>query len=253
MEKQRVLITAGAGGIGRAIARAFVANGASVFVCDIDAASLDSLTQEIVGVRATVCDMSSRTDIEKMIAAGVHALGGLDVLINNAGISGPTASAETLDPVEWERVLQVNLTGTFEATRLAIPHLRRSRAGVVINMSSAAGRYGYPNRIAYSTTKWGLIGFTKTLSMELGGDGIRVNAILPGAVDGARFQQVLAGRAQQADQTLDETLATALSKQSIKCLVNPGHIADLAVFLASDSGRSISGQALPIDCDLQSN
>jgi NAD(P)-dependent dehydrogenase (short-subunit alcohol dehydrogenase family) len=253
MNRQRVLVTAGAGGIGRAIARAFVAKGADVFVCDLDVAGLESLAREVASVKTAVCDMSSRDAIEAMVAVAVQTRGGLDVLINNAGISGPTAPTETLDPDEWERVLRVNLTGTFDVTRLAIPHLKQSPAGVIINISSAAGRFGYPNRVAYSTTKWGLIGFTKTLSMELGEDGIRVNAILPGAVDGARFQQVLAGRARQAEQTLDEATESALAKQSIKRLVDPAHIADLAVFLASESGRSISGQALPIDCDLQSN
>lgn len=253
MNRQRVLVTAGAGGIGRAVARAFAAKGADVFVCDLDAAGLESLAREVAGVKTAVCDISSRDAIETMVAAAVQTLGGLDVLINNAGISGPTAPTETLDPDEWERVLRVNLTGTFEVTRLAIPHLKQSPAGVIVIMSSAAGRFGYPNRVAYSTTKWGLIGFTKTLSMELGGDGIRVNAILPGAVEGPRFHQVLAGRARQAGQTLDEAKESALAKQSIKRLVDPAHIADLAVFLASKSGRSISGQALPIDCDLQSN
>ncbi|MEW9586163.1 SDR family oxidoreductase [Paraburkholderia sp. DGU8] len=253
MIKQRVLVTAGAGGIGRAVTHAFASRGAEVFVCDIDATGLDALALEINGVRTAVCDMSIREDIEKMMSVATQALGGLDVLVNNAGISGPTASTDSLSPEDWDRVLRVNLTGTFEVTRLAIPHLKKSSAGAIINMSSAAGRFGYPNRIAYSTTKWGLIGFTKTLSMELGADGICVNAILPGAVDGPRFQQVLAGRAQQAGQTLAEATTAALSKQSIKRLVNPEHIADLAVFLASESGRSISGQTLPIDCDLQSN
>jgi NAD(P)-dependent dehydrogenase (short-subunit alcohol dehydrogenase family) len=251
MNKQRVLVTAGASGIGQAIVEAFAAQGAQVIVCDIDAAGLAALEETVPGVRTTVCDISSRADIEQMMARAIHSLGGLDVLVNNAGISGPTLPTDQLDPKDWEKVVQVNLTGTFNVTRLAIPHLKQSQAGVIINMSSAAGRLGYPNRIAYATSKWGIVGFTKTLSIELGEYGIRANAILPGAVDGPRFQSVLAGRAQVSGKSPDDVTREALTTQSLKHLVDPRHIADLAVFLASDSGRSISGQILPIDCDMQ--
>jgi hypothetical protein len=151
---QRVLVTAGASGIGREIVRAFTANGAKVFVCDIDAKALDGLTKELPGVKTSVCDISSRQDIERMVSFAVEALGGLDVLVNNAGISGPTAPVEKMDPDEWEKVVQVDLNGTFNVTRLAIPHLKKSLAGVIIIMSSVAGRFGYPNRSPYSTTKW---------------------------------------------------------------------------------------------------
>lgn len=251
MNKQRVLVTAGASGIGQAIVEAFAAQGAQVIVCDIDEAGLAALEETVPGVRTTVCDISSRAEIEQMMARAIHSLGGLDVLVNNAGISGPTLPTDQLDPNDWEKVVQVNLTGTFNVTRLAIPHLKQSQAGVIINMSSAAGRFGYPNRIAYATSKWGIVGFTKTLSIELGEYGIRANAILPGAVDGPRFQSVLAGRAQVSGKSPDDVTREALTTQSLKHLVDPRHIADLAVFLASDSGRSISGQILPIDCDMQ--
>ncbi|NBA97503.1 SDR family oxidoreductase [Pseudomonas sp. R5(2019)] len=251
MNKQRVLVTAGASGIGLAIVEGFAAKGAQVFVCDIDAEGLSALKKNVPGVRSTVCDISSRADIEQMMATAIQSLGGLDVLVNNAGISGPTLPADQLDPNDWEKVVQVNLTGTFNVTRLAIPHLKQSQAGVIINVSSVAGRLGYPNRIAYATSKWGIVGFTKTLSIELGEYGIRANAILPGAVDGPRFQSVLAGRAQVSGKSTDEVTHEALTTQSLKHLVDPGHIADLAVFLASESGRSISGQMLPIDCDMQ--
>jgi len=251
MTKQRVLVTAGAGGIGRAIVEAFMANGAEVFVCDIDTDGLAKLEADFPGVHTTRCDISSPTDIEQMVALATRVLGGLDVLVNNAGIAGPTAPVDQLDPAEWAKVVQINLNGTFNVTHLAIPFLKRSSAGSIINMSSVSGRFGYPNRSAYSTTKWGLIGFTKTLSIELGGFNIRVNAILPGAVDGPRFQKVLEGRAQVSGKSIEEETAEALGSQSIKHLVNPRHIANLAVFIASESGQSISGQLLPIDCDMQ--
>src|SRR6266478_8372783 len=248
---QRVLVTAGASGIGMEIARAFVGNAAKVCVCDIDVKALETAKNAIPGLLTTVCDVSKRQDIERMVATAAEVLGGLDVLVNNAGISGPTAPVEEMNPEEWEKVMQVDLTGTFNVTRLAIPHLKKSQAGVIINMSSVAGRFGYANRSPYCTAKWGIIGFTKTLSIELGEFGIRANAILPGAVDGPRIQRVFEGRAQVSGKPLDVIKEEAMAVQSIKRLVDPRDIAALAVFLASDSAKSISGQMLPIDNDMQ--
>ena len=248
---QRVLITAGGSGIGKEMARAFVDSGARVCVCDIDESALKTAAKEISGLVTIICDVSKRQDIERMVADAVASLGGLDVLVNNAGISGPTAPVAEMDPDAWEKVLQVDLTGTFNVTRLAIPHLKKSNAGVIINMSSVAGRFGYANRSPYCTAKWGLIGFTKTLSIELGTYGIRANAILPGAVDGARIEKVLEGRAQATHKSLDEVRKEAMAAQSIKRLVDPKDIAALAVFLASDAAKAISGQMVPIDNDMQ--
>jgi NAD(P)-dependent dehydrogenase (short-subunit alcohol dehydrogenase family) len=246
---QRVLVTGGANGIGREIVRAFVAGRARVFVCDNDTVALEDLAREIPGLASAVCDLSSRADIGRMVASGVDALGGLDVLVNNVGIAGPTGPVEEVDPDEWDKVLKINLTAAFDVTRLAIPHLKRSPAGVIINMSSVAGRLGWANRSPYCTTKWGLIGFTKTLAIELGKYGIRANAILPGAVDGSRVQAVLESQARAHGRPVEEVMRVAMAGQSIKTLVDPRDVAALAVFLASDSGKSISGQMLPIDGD----
>jgi NAD(P)-dependent dehydrogenase (short-subunit alcohol dehydrogenase family) len=249
---QRVLVTAGAGGIGRAIAMAFVSAGARVHVCDIDESALDALRAQQPGISTSVCDIADRVAVQAMVQQATDTLGGLDVLVNNAGIAGPAASVEDMDPQAWEAVLRVNLTGTFTVTQAAIAHLKRSPAASIIVMSSLAGRFGYPNRSPYSTTKWGLIGFTKTLSRELGEFGIRVNAILPGAVEGPRLQQVFAGRASVSGRSAAQEEAAALANQSLKRFVDPADIAAMAVFLASDAGRSISGQMLSIDGDSQS-
>jgi NAD(P)-dependent dehydrogenase (short-subunit alcohol dehydrogenase family) len=248
---QKVLVTAGAGGIGLEIVKAFAATGAKIFVCDINEPALTELEQQVPGVITRVCDISKRSDIESMVTFGAEALGGLDVLINNAGIAGPTAPVEEIDPDDWEKVMQVDLNGTFNVTRMAIPYLKQSAAGVIITMSSLAGRFGYENRSPYSTAKWGLIGFTKTLSIELGKYGIRCNAILPGAVAGPRIDRVLQGRADANGTTLEEERQNAMAVQSIKSFVDPKDIAALAVFLASDSAKMISGQILPIDGDAQ--
>ncbi|RAR54924.1 NAD(P)-dependent dehydrogenase (short-subunit alcohol dehydrogenase family) [Paraburkholderia unamae] len=251
MGSQRVLITAGASGIGRAMAHAFAQNGASVAVIDIDEAALKTLAAELPGVETFKCDVSSRVEIEQVVPQAIGALGGLDVLVNNAGISGPTAPVESFDPDAWDKVMQINLGGTFNVTRLAIPHLKQSGAASIIVMSSVAGRFGYPNRSAYSTSKWGLIGFTKTLSRELGEWGIRVNAILPGAVAGQRIENVLAGRAKLSGRPVEDERREAMSLQSLQRFVDPNDIAALALFITSDAGKSISGQLLPIDNDMQ--
>src|SRR5207237_7507605 len=224
---QRVLVTAGASGIGKEIARAFVATGAKVCVCDIDAKALDTAAKEIPGLKAVVCDVSKRHDIERMVAASVEALGGLDVLVNNAGISGQTAPVEDADPDQWEAVMTVDVIGTFHVTRLSIPHLKKSAAGSIIVMSSVGGRFGYPNRSAYCTAKMGLIGFAKTLSRELGQYNIRVNSIAPGAVGGDRIARVLQGRASAEHKRLEEVRAAAMSIQSMKRFVDPKDIGAL--------------------------
>lgn len=250
---QRVLITAGGSGIGKEIARAFVDNGAKVCVCDIDKAALEAAAQDIPGLITTVCDVSKRKDIEQMVADSVHSLGGLDVLVNNAGISGPTAPVEDVDPDQWEAVMTVDVIGTFHVTRLSIPYLKKSAAGSIVVMSSVGGRFGYPNRSAYCTAKMGLIGFTKTLSRELGRYNIRVNAIAPGAVGGERIERVLQGRAKVEHKSLDEVKEAAMAVQSLKRFVDPKDIAALVLFLTSDAGKSISGQVLPIDNDSQTS
>lgn len=247
---QKVLITAGASGIGLEMARAFAGAGAKVAIVDIDETALSQVQAELPAAIIERCDLGELAQIEAVVPRVIDALGGLDVLINNAGIAGQTAPVEQVSPAEWDRVMRVNLGGTFNVTRLAIPQLKRSAAGCIINMSSAAGRLGYPQRSAYATSKWGIVGFTRTLSMELGGFGIRANAILPGPVAGERMQRVLEARAAASGRTLEEERASALVNQSLKSFTAPGEIAALALFLASDAARTISGQALAIDGDM---
>jgi NAD(P)-dependent dehydrogenase (short-subunit alcohol dehydrogenase family) len=242
-----VVVTAGAAGIGLSIARAFAANGDRVHICDINQQALRQATDANPALKATVCDISQPSAVERFIEAAVQSLGGVDVLVNNAGISGPTAPIEDMDLDQWQSVLAVNLTGTFNITRLAIPHLKQSDAGVIINMASVGGRFGYPDRSPYATTKRGVIAFTETLALELGGHGIRANALAPGAVAGERIQRVLQGRAQASNRSLEEVTADALSIQALKHFVDPDDIAALALFLASDHAKSISGQTIAID------
>jgi NAD(P)-dependent dehydrogenase (short-subunit alcohol dehydrogenase family) len=247
----RVLVTAGANGIGLAIARAFAAEGARVHVCDVDGAALQALAASQPEIGQTVCDVSDRSAVQALFAEATQKLGGLDVLVNNAGIAGPTAKVEDLHPEDWDRCLDICLTGQFNCTRLAVPHLRKSTNASIVNLSSAAGRVGFALRSPYAAAKWGVIGFTKSLSIELGPDNIRVNAILPGLVAGDRQRRVLEAKAQQRGISFAEMEKTAFSYTSIKDYVTPEQLADQILLLCSPRGRTISGQAISICGDTQ--
>jgi NAD(P)-dependent dehydrogenase (short-subunit alcohol dehydrogenase family) len=248
----RVLVTAGASGIGLEIARAFHREGARVHVCDIDQAALDSLAATDPELTRSFGDVAKRADMTRVFDEALQALGGLDALVNNAGIAGPTGRVEEINPEDWDRCLDVCITGQFNCTRLAVPHLKQSRNASIVNLSSAAGRFGFPLRAPYSAAKWAVIGFTKSLSRELGEFGIRVNAVLPGIVAGDRQRRVMEAKAQQRGISYEEMERTAFVNASLKEYVTPQQLADQIVFLCSPRGRTISGQAISIDGDLQS-
>ncbi|MEK9283263.1 MULTISPECIES: SDR family oxidoreductase [unclassified Bradyrhizobium] len=247
----RVLVTAGAGGIGLAIARRFAGEGAKVHVCDVDEMALAALAKSDPALTHSQCDVSDRTAVKTMFDAAVRALGGLDVLVNNAGIAGPTAKIEEMNPEDWDRCVEVCLTGQFNCTRLAVPLLRESKNASIVNISSAAGKVGFAMRTPYAASKWGVIGLTKSLAIELGPDKIRVNAILPGLVAGDRQRRVLEAKAQQRGISYTEMERIAFSYTSIKDYVTPEQIADQILFMCSPRGRTISGQAISICGDTQ--
>ncbi|QEW02382.1 SDR family oxidoreductase [Microbacterium lushaniae] len=242
---RRAIVTGAGSGIGARIADAFVRRGDTVWGCDLggDARETDS------GVTMRECDISDRSAARSFVAEAVSAMGGLDVLVDNVGIGGPTAPIEDISAADWRRVLAVNLDGTFWITQAAAPALTESGRGAIVVMSSLAGRVGYPQRLAYATSKWGLVGFAKTLALELGPSDVTVNAVLPGAVAGERMDQVLAGRARASGRTLAQEREAALANQSLQRFVTAEEVADLVAFLTSDAARSISGQAFPIDGD----
>ena len=248
---RKILITAGAAGIGRHIVEAFLGAGDAVYTCDINGQALKATAAELPNLKTGVCDIGDRAQIKAMVADAAAQLGGIDVLVNNAGIAGPTAPVQDIEPDDWEQVLRVDLTGTFLVTKYTIPHLLRSAQGVIIIMSSSAGRFGYPNRSPYSAAKWGLIGLMKTLAMELGPVGIRANAILPGTVAGDRIERVFKSRARLSGKSLEEVKQESMADRSIKQVVDPKDVAALALYLASDAARMISGQSFPIDGDKQ--
>ncbi|WP_376096580.1 SDR family oxidoreductase [Roseomonas sp. CCTCC AB2023176] len=241
----RVAISAGAGGIGLVMADCFAGRGARVFVCDLDAAALAACPHP--SVRA---DMGDAVQAEGFVDAAVAALGGLDVLVNNAGIAGPTARVEDVTPEDLDRVLRVDVASMFHCTRRALPALRAAGGGSIVNLSSVAGRFGFALRSPYSSAKWGVVGFTKSLAIELGPEGIRVNAILPGAVAGERVRQVIAAKAEANGLSFEEQESRILAN-SLRTYVTPHDVANMALYLCSPFGATISGQALAIDGDQQ--
>lgn len=240
----RVIVTAGASGIGLEIAKAFRDEGARVWICDLTSGTID-------GISSAVCDVSNRNQVGDFFNTAVEDMGGLDCLVNNAGIAGPTARIEDVDPADWDQCLNICLTGQFNFARLAMPHLRQSANPSMANLSSLAGRVGFAQRTAYAAAKWGVIGLTKSLSIEGGPDGIRVNAILPGLVAGDRQKRVLTAKAEAKGITYAEMEAEAFSYTSIKDYVEPTQIADQIVYLASSRARTISGQAISVCGDTQ--
>ncbi len=242
----RVMVTAAASGIGRAIADSFADNGARVHLCDISEELLDGCKAERPEFGASLCDVAEEGQVDHWFEDAGAMLGGLDVLVNNAGIAGPTAGVEDIDPAEWRRTVAVNLNGQFYCARRAVPLLKRAEAGAMINISSVAGRLGFAQRTPYAATKWAVIGFTQSLAKELGPDGIRVNAILPGVVEGARIDRVAAARAEVEGIDVEEVKRDMLSRVSLRRTVSAQDIADMALYLCSPAARNISGQALSV-------
>lgn len=242
----RVLVTGGGSGIGRAIVARLAREGARPHVCDVSADALRNLAAAVPGVGTTLADAGSEADVDRLFADVAAHLGGLDVLVNNAGIAGPTAAVDETAPADWRRTLDVNLTGPFLCARRAVPLLKRAGGGAIVNVASVAARLGFPNRSAYSASKWGLIGLTQTWAAELGPAGIRVNAVLPGIVSGERQDRVLEARARVEGVPVEEVRRRRLQSVSLRSMVTADDVAEAVLFLCSPAGRMISGQSLGV-------
>ena len=248
----RVLVTAGANGIGAAAARAFHTAGAQVHVCDVDRAALDRLMSETPGITGSMADASIAAEVDAVFDDVRSHLGGLDVLVNNAGIAGPTGAIENIETASWERTLAVNLNSQYYFARRAVPLLRDSSANpCLIAVSSVAGRLGYAFRTPYASSKWAIVGLTQSLAIELGPQGIRVNAILPGVVEGERMEGVIAARAAAVGVSVEVMRRDYLEKISLRRRVSADDVAAMALFLCSPAARNLTGQIISVDGNLE--
>lgn len=248
---QRVVVTAGANGIGLAIARTLHEQGARVAICDVDTTALEQASAELGGCLASQTDVSDEAAVEAFFQDVKNELGGLDALINNAGIAGPTGSVEDISIASWRQCIDICLTGQFICAHNAVPLLKQAGGGSIVSMSSVAGKHGYAYRTPYSSAKFGVIGLTQSLAKELGPDNIRVNAILPGIVSGARMEGVIRDRANATGVSYEEMEQDYLAKISLRRMVTMEDVATMTAFLLSDAGANLSGQSLAVDGNVE--
>ena len=246
LDGQRALVTGAGSGIGKVMAQHFEKAGARIWICDADTNNLEQSLKENPDWNGTPCDVSEETQVDQLFKEMSDSFGGLEILVNNAGIAGPTAPVEEINPNEWRRSVGVNLNGAFYCTRLATPLLKNSPKASIINISSVAGRLGFARRLPYASTKWAMIGFTESLAKELGPSGIRVNALLPGIVEGPRIEGVFLARAESEGVPYEEVRDRVLNNVSMKRMVSAGDVAEMAVFLCSEAGKNISGQSISV-------
>ena len=244
----RVLVTAGGRGIGRATCAAFAEHGARVRTCDVEAEALRESCRES-GCTGTLADVGDPEAVDALFEDALSALGGLDVLVNNAGIAGPTARVEAITTEDWRHTMEVNLAGQFYCVRRAVAPLEAAGGGSIVNISSTAGLYGFPFRTPYAASKWAVIGLTKSLAIELGERNIRVNAVCPGSIDNERMQGVIEREAAAKGSNPENILDGYLRMSSLRTLIDPRDIADTILFLASPAAHKISGQVLSVDGD----
>jgi NAD(P)-dependent dehydrogenase (short-subunit alcohol dehydrogenase family) len=242
----RVVVTAAGSGIGEVIARSFQVRGAKVYICDVVEDLVAETLKSIEGASGSVTDVGDTAAVDRMFDHVEKTLGGLDVLINNAGVAGPTALVEDVKAEELAQTLRINVEGQFYCCGRAIPMMKKAGGGSIINLSSVAGRLAFAMRTPYAASKWGVVGFTKSLAMEVGRDNIRVNAILPGHVNSPRFQRVWAAKAEKRGITMEEMCAEVLSCVATGQTVEMQDIANMALYLASPFGAVINGQAISV-------
>lgn len=242
----RVLVTAGGNGIGRVIADTFAEHGARLHICDIDDDALTESAATHPDRGVTRCDVSDEGQVSRLFEEVADTLGGLDVLVNNAGIAGPTGGVDALSCSDWQDTVNINLNGQFYCARLAVPLLRQSNNASLICISSVAGRLGYAYRTPYAATKWAIVGLVKSLAIELGPQGIRANALLPGIVEGPRIERVIGDRAQALGVSYADMEQEYINKISLRRMVSAQDVANQALYLCSPLGAGISGQAISV-------
>lgn len=244
----RIVVTAAGGGVGRRIAERFHEQGARVFAADIDRSGLDTLSDDI---HVLETDVASESDVDRLFDTALTTLGGLDVLVNAAGTAGPTASIEDGDTQAWRACVEVNLFGTWLCMRRALAAMKAQGSGSIVNFSSTAGLFAYPNRSPYCASKWAVEGLSKTAAAEAGPNGVRVNTICPGAVTGERMDRVIAAEARQRGIPERQVRDDYVRLNSLRAWITADDLANMTEFLCSGAGARISGQSIAVDGQTQ--
>ena len=250
LNNKKIIISAGASGIGWATAKICLSKGAYVYLCDIDNKSLNKIKKHPLANKKLFyyeCDASDEDDVSNFFSQVNRKTKKVDALINNVGVAGPTGTIEKLSSEDWEKTLKINVISHFYFTKLAIPMLKKNKGGSIINISSGAGIMGFPLRSPYAASKWAVIGLTKTLAMELGKFKIRVNAICPGTIKGDRMIRVIRDKAKFLKVSKKKIEKDFISMASMNCWINEEDIGKMCSYLISGDGEKISGQAIPID------
>lgn len=246
----RVVITAAAAGIGHTMAEAYLARGAKVAVCDVDRDALRRAETTLPGALRAEVDVGSAAATAEFVASVQSAFGGIDVLVNNAGIAGPTANVEDVTSEALDETLAVNVGSQFAAVRAVVPGMKARRSGVILNLSSIAGRLAFAMRTPYAASKWAVVGLSRSLAAELGPYDIRVNALLPGHVRTDRFDRVVAAKAAAKGIAVEDMRREYLEPVSLRRNVEKDDIANMALYLSSPFGRNITGQAISVCGDV---
>ena len=248
---QAVMVTGAGRSIGRAVAERFHGAGARVHICCLTTESLEDVLGANPGMSGSIADVGSGPAVARWFEEGIDALGTIDVLVNNAGISGPRAPVEEIADEDWYRVIDVNLNGMFHCIKRAVPVMKAHAGGAIINISTASTRVGMQHRTSYVTTKCAVDGMTRNLARELGPFGIRCNAILPGIIDNPRGRRLITNLAAERGQTVEEAHERYVSFISTRSLISCEEVADAAYFLAQEGARNITGQLIGVCGNLE--
>ncbi len=256
LKSKKIIISAGASGIGWSTAKICLSRGATVFICDIENKYLKKVQKHPLNKKKLFvyeCDASNENQVSELFKKINKKTKKIDALINNVGIAGPTGSLEKLKSQDWERTIQVDVNSHFYFTKKAIPLIKKSKNGSIINISSTAGILGFPLRSPYAASKWAIIGVTKTLAMELGKYNIRVNAVCPGSIKGERMKRVIRDKAKFTKVSSKKIEKDFISMSSMKKWILEEDIGKMCAFLISDDSSKVSGQVISVDGHTERN
>ena len=248
---KKVIVTAGASGIGLAVAQAFLKQGAQVFICDVNPTVLEAVLADNKGLQGALADVGNPQQVEAFFQKAMAAMGGIDVLVNNAGIGGPKAAIEDIEYQDWDDCIRINLSGMFYCVKQVVPVMKQQGSGCIINISTGSAKTGLPYRLPYVASKVGVLGLSHNLARELGEFNIRCNTILPGLMDNPRGRGLVSRHAQETGQSEAEAEADFLKYISMRTWIQPSEIADAACFLASDAAKHITAQEIAVDGNIE--